>query len=353
VDKTAPSISADVSPAANANNWHNADVTVTFTCGDGLSGLNSCTAPVTLISEGTGQMATGEATDNADNSASVTVENINIDKTAPTISAVRTPANSYGWNNGPVEVDFDCSDGLSGIDSCGPDATVSGEGAGQSVLGTALDFAGNSATTTVGDINNDLTSPVNVAFSDGSIVDGGEYYFGFVPNGPTMCSAQDALSGFDHCDVAGGGTVVGDHMYTATAYDKAGNSAIATIMYTVNPWTIFGFYQPVDMGAGVYNAVRGGSTVPLKFEAYAGSMELTDTSIKNYLSAKRVSCVGGAVIDDIEEYISTGQTMFRYDETAEQFIDNWKVPNATKGTCYEVKLATIDGSSIVALFKIK
>ncbi len=38
-----------------------------------------------------------------------------------------------------------------------------------------------------------------------------------------------------------------------------------------------GFYAPVDVN-GVLNTVKGGSTVPLKFEVFAGSTELTDTS---------------------------------------------------------------------------
>jgi len=47
--------------------------------------------------------------------------------------------------------------------------------------------------------------------------------------------------------------------------------------FTVNAWTITGFYQPVDMG-GVVNTVKGGSTVPLKFNIYAGGVERTSVS---------------------------------------------------------------------------
>ena len=57
---------------------------------------------------------------------------------------------------------------------------------------------------------------------------------------------------------------------TATATDNAGRTATATRSYTVNAWTTKGFYQPVDMD-GVYNTVKGGSTVPLKFELFAGT----------------------------------------------------------------------------------
>jgi len=161
IDKTPPTITGSRSPDPNANGWNNTDVTVSFACSDGLSGIDSCSAPVTLSGEGAGQWATGTAVDKAGNSASVTVSGINIDKTPPTITGSRSPdPNANGWNNTDVTVSFTCSDGLSGIDTCSPSVTLSDEGAGQSATGTAVDKAGNSASVTVGDINIDKTPPI-------------------------------------------------------------------------------------------------------------------------------------------------------------------------------------------------
>src|SRR5438876_102996 len=70
--------------------------------------------------EGAGQSVTGTATDRAGNTATFTVSNINIDKTAPTISAQRdTAANAYGWNNTDVLSSYAASDALSGLSSPG------------------------------------------------------------------------------------------------------------------------------------------------------------------------------------------------------------------------------------------
>ncbi|MDB4894001.1 MAG: hypothetical protein JWN15_263, partial [Firmicutes bacterium] len=71
---------------ANTNGWNNGDVTVTFTCTDAGSGIATCPDPVTLTAEGTGQHTTGTATDAAGNTASVTVDAVNIDKTAPEVT---------------------------------------------------------------------------------------------------------------------------------------------------------------------------------------------------------------------------------------------------------------------------
>src|SRR5262249_36527082 len=68
-DKTAPSITVTQAPDANTAGWNNTDVTVTFTCGDSLSGVASCTTPQHVTTEGAGQLVSGTATDNAGNSA--------------------------------------------------------------------------------------------------------------------------------------------------------------------------------------------------------------------------------------------------------------------------------------------
>ena len=74
-----------------------------------------------------------------------------------------------------------------------------------------------------------------------------------------------------------------------------------------SPGRCTGFYQPVDMN-GVYNRVKGGSTVPLKFEIFAGTTELTDVAYVNSFSTYgTIACDAGAPIDDIET-VATGGT---------------------------------------------
>jgi PKD repeat protein len=47
-----PQISASQSPLPNANGWNNTSVSVTFTCVDSISGIYSCTPPLTVTSQG-------------------------------------------------------------------------------------------------------------------------------------------------------------------------------------------------------------------------------------------------------------------------------------------------------------
>lgn len=193
------------------------------------------------------------------------------------------------------------------------------------------------------------STPPTIAWI-GDIDAGDMFYFGFVPPIPT-CTATDNGSGVNGgCTVTGYATFLGSHTVTATATDNAGNTAEEIRSYTILPWSLSGFYQPVDMN-GVYNLVKGGSTVPLKFEIFAGSTELTDPALVGSLTYAQTSCNASAITDEIE-LTATGNTSLRYDSASGQFIYNWKAPKLP-GKCLRVTLVTDDGTALLAYFKIK
>ncbi|WP_201749588.1 PxKF domain-containing protein [Micromonospora sicca] len=207
----------------------------------------------------------------------------------------------------------------------------------------STDDSGNVEETKAATVKVDTVAPT--AKIDATI---GIVYFGSVPPAPT-CTASDAVSGRAGCVVSGYRTDVGTHTLTATATDAAGNVGTATQTYTVLPWTLKGFDDPVHMD-GVVNTVKGGSTVPLKFEIFSNTTELTDPSLVT-ISTKQVTCSSGAATNDIEA-VTSGATSLRYDSTAGQFVYNWKTP-ATPGACYTVTATARDGSSLTALFNLK
>ena len=345
-DTTAPVITKVVTGTLGNNGWYTSNVGVDWTVTDNESTISSQSGcddfSVTNDQQATTYTCTATSAGGT-NSEQVTIKR---DATAPTIQGAASPAaNGFGWNNSSVTVNYSCGDNLSGMASCGPNETLSSEGANQSSTGNATDNAGNSASDTVSGINIDKTNPL-VSLVGGP-ANGSSHYFGSVPNAPT-CDASDALSGLNGaCQVSGYGTTVGSHTVKATANDKAGNTNSASNSYSVLAWTLDGFKSPVDMG--IINNAKGGSTVPLKFEVFAGSTELTDTSIVKTFTQK-ISCAAGTG-DDIEQY-ATGGTSLRYDSTGGQFIFNWQTPKAA-GSCYKVTLETQDGSKISADFRLK
>ncbi len=142
---TPPTITALVSPQPNSNNWNNSAVTVTFNCVATTAPIADCPQPQTISTEGAGQVIAGTATDVAGNSATAKVM-LNIALTPPKIVATASPApDPSGWNNSSVTVTFFCTNTTAPIATCPPPQTISTEGAGQTVSGTATDVAGNMA----------------------------------------------------------------------------------------------------------------------------------------------------------------------------------------------------------------
>jgi hypothetical protein len=229
IDKTAPTITHTLAPAPNAAGWNTTSVTVTFSCGDALSGIAVCTPAQALTADGVVDVA-GKAVDNA-GTATTDTAHVQIDKTPPTIAgtADRAP-NAQGWYSAPVVVGFTCGDALSGVASCTLPVTV-GEGKARSASGAAVDVAGNRATTNVGPLNVDLTAPT-IAFG------GNAGTYAADQTVAITCTAADALSGVGTstcAPIAGPAWSfgVGQTTRTATATDLAGNTATASTTFTV------------------------------------------------------------------------------------------------------------------------
>ena len=370
IDTIDPSVTVTAARPADFGGWYNAPVTFDTAGTDATSGVSdgNCTADQNYTGpDGDPLTVSGSCTDNAGNVGNGTSAAFKFDDTNPSVTVTpdRSP-DQNGWYNAPVSFDTAGTDATSGVADANCTANqVYGtpDGTGMTVLGSCTDNAGNQGDGTSAAFDFDNTDPTNVQFTDGGLTDGGSYYFGFVPAGPTACSADDLpsppQSGFDACTVTGPtnppGDAVGAHTYTATASDIAGNQAEAYLSYTVLAWTLTGFYQPVDMrttsNPDVFNVVKGGSTVPLKFEVFAGPTELTDPAVVDSFSVRRVNCESEADEAPLD-FVTTGGTSLRYDTTAGQFIQNWKTPRAP-GFCYVVTMTTDDGSSLAAYFKLK
>ncbi|PYJ65013.1 MAG: hypothetical protein DME76_18940 [Verrucomicrobia bacterium] len=125
---------------------------------------------------------------------------------------------------------------------------------------------------------------------------------------------------------------------------------------TIGAWNLTGFYQPVDMTTTatiVYNTVKGGSTVPFKFNVYAGSIEQASTSAVKSIQSQQFVCSAGYDADiPSTELSATGGTVLRYDTTGRQFIYNWQTAKHA-GDCYRVTMTAQDGSTLFAYFKTK
>src|SRR5262249_50702326 len=135
-----------------------------------------------------------------------------------------------------------------------------------SVIGTATDNAGNSATTTIGGIDIDLTRPTTTSIVSGSLGHNGWYQSSVM----VELTASDNLSGIKNTffQIDGGVqqtyagvpfTVAGDSFHTVTYWsiDKAGNTeSIETLKVKIDttPPTITGAPDRPSNTDGWYNA---------------------------------------------------------------------------------------------------
>jgi hypothetical protein len=150
-DTTPPTITASAVPAANANGWNKSSVTVSFSCTDSGSGVDTADSSLgdqVLTASGT---ATGTCIDNGGNTASASYT-AQIDTAAPTVTFTGNKG-SYGILE-TVAITCTATDALSGVASStctGANGAAWSFGAGAHTLSAqATDKAGNigSASTT-------------------------------------------------------------------------------------------------------------------------------------------------------------------------------------------------------------
>ncbi len=291
IDTTPPGIAFTSRTAANANGWNSAEVTVDWSCSDGLSGIVSATDSETVTTEGSNQPATGTCTDNAGNSASNTQTGINIDKTAPTITASATVEGgdaytSGDWTNKTVTVSFTCNDTLSdfAIGACPTDVVVSSETGpdGQNLSGNGWN-------------NTDVTATFTAT----------DNLSGFAPTGDPTMTGTNGSSG-EGADVSVGSPAFTDRAGNTAAAGLAGHSfkidktpptgsASATsdaVAYTAGAWTShnvvvsYSCSDPAPSGGGAASGIPAqpaDSTVSNEDDNLSASATCSDAADNTFL----------------------------------------------------------------------
>ena len=134
-----------------------------------------------------------------------------------------------------------------------------------------------------------------------------------------------------------------------------------TTTASITPWSVTGFHAPVGINntyAGVppapavWNTIKGGQAVPLKFNVYAraGGTELTDVTLIAFSLALMPCTTGAEDPLSVPPFETTGGTALRY--TGSEFHQNWDTPKGAN-KCYRVTMTAADGSQLSAFFKTK
>jgi hypothetical protein len=146
IDTEAPTLSGGPIGPPNAAGWYSAPVTIRFTCADFVSGVDEggCPADVSITTEGRNRSANGTATDRAGNSTTLSVDGIDLDRTAPDVR-INQPTGGFLVGAAGARLTGDAADSLSGV--VGVVVTYTRQtGSGESIQRTA-DLACNGART--------------------------------------------------------------------------------------------------------------------------------------------------------------------------------------------------------------
>jgi lysophospholipase L1-like esterase len=260
-DRTAPEVTATPDTPANANGWHNADVTVTTSATDaaGVRGYEQrlhrpsgateawtttlgATGPITPVtSEGITHVEARALDVNGNQSASE-ILTVRIDKTAPQVHPV-TPADGATFvQHEEIAAAFGCTDaGGSGLDTCAG-TVADGEPIDTSTVGvksftvTAVDGAGNTTTEVrsyeVIDVTPpeiDLRTPAADATFEHREDVAADYSCTDEPGGSGLATCEGTVPDGEPIPT----TTLGDHDFTVEATDHAGNEASVSRTYSV------------------------------------------------------------------------------------------------------------------------
>jgi hypothetical protein len=355
VDRTDPTVDLRT-PPEGAEYVRGQQVEADFSCDDtGGSGLILCGGdvsdgqPIDTSSLGEKSFSV-TARDGSGNATTATHRYRVVDRTDPTVD-LRTPANGASYERGaPVAADYSCGDeqGGSGVASCSGDVP-SGQPLDTATLGhksfsvTARDGAGNRHTETHEYTVVDGAGP---SISLRSPADGAVYSLDDVVAADYDCADEDGGSGVASCNgtVADGAPVdtsdFGEHSFTVSSSDRAGNTSSKTVTYRVQ-FNFEGFFAPLVNRPRV-NVVKAGSVVPITFSLDGNQGR--EVFATGYPRSVDMTCGSHADLDGGTRVQSPGHTKLRYKPKRDLYIYLWKTDKRWEGDCRQFVLKLDDGS---------
>ena len=158
-----------------------------------------------------------------------------------------------------------------------------------------------------------------------------------------------AVSGYTCTGPAHTYATFGSYTVTISVTDKDGGMGTNSVTHVVIfNWA--GFFQPVD-NLPIFNVVKAGSAVPIKF--ILGGNKGLNIFAAVYPKSSKVTCDTGVSLDDIEQTLTAGSSSLSYSAGNGQYNYIWKTEKAWAGTCRQLVVKLIDGTTHTANFKVK
>jgi hypothetical protein len=121
------------------------------------------------------------------------------------------------------------------------------------------------------------------------------------------------------------------------------------VLATRTPFAFSGFFAPVD-NPPTTNVLKSGATVPVKF-GLGGDRGLNILSAGSPTSVG-VACPSSGAFDPVET-TTTSASGLRFDPASGQYVYSWKTDKVWAGTCRQLNIRLVDGSSHLATFQFR
>jgi len=108
-----------------------------------------------------------------------------------------------------------------------------------------------------------------------------------------------------------------------------------------------GFFQPVD-NLLAWNGAKAGSAIPVKFSLSGNQGQGIFKA--GYPRTIAIACDSCALISDVEETVTAGQSSLSYDASKDQYNYVWKTDKSWNG-CRKLQVKFIDEEEYKANFK--
>lgn len=192
-----------------------------------------------------------------------------------------------------------------------------------------------------------ITTPADGALYTKNQMVAADYACDDEPGGSGLASCDGPVAVGDPIDTAS----VGGHLFAVTGTDVAGNAA--TLEHgsgVVFPVSSSSFASPVD-DLPVLNSVKAGQSVPVRF-SLGGDQGLAIFAA-GYPKSQQVACDSTAPVDGVEETVTAGGSSLSYDAASDLYKYIWKTDRSWSGTCRQLVLGLVDGTSRRANFMFR
>ena len=139
----------------------------------------------------------------------------------------------------------------------------------------------------------------------------------------------------------------GSYTIIVSVTDKDGATGSNSTTHAVI-FNFAGFFQPVD-NLPVYNQVNSGQAIPVKFSL--GGYKGLNIFAAGYPKSVVIACNVTDPVDGIEETVTAGGSSLSYDPLTDRYNYVWKTDKAWAGTCRQLVVKFVDGTTQRANFK--